>query len=163
MSGRLNLEVLEKDGKQKINKMKPTVKDVKEIHIKCHEDSRGLLFPLEFADLPIKINRIFYVTDVKDQSVRGEHSHYKTKQILICLKGECLVRCKDGKEVKEWSLKSPSTGLFIPNMIWDEQIYSTPDTILLVLSDTSYDKSDYIEDWDEYCNIMTSLGEENVL
>ena len=35
-------------------------------------------------------------------------------------------------------------------MIWDEQLYSTPDTVLLVLSNTKYDINDYIEDYEYY-------------
>jgi len=38
-------------------------------------------------------------------------------------------------------------------MIWDEQVYSNQDTVLLVLSNTLYDKSDYIEDYDEFIRI----------
>jgi hypothetical protein len=38
-------------------------------------------------------------------------------------------------------------------MIWDEQVYSNHDTVLLVLSNTLYDKSDYIEDYDEFIRI----------
>jgi hypothetical protein len=48
-------------------------------------------------------------------------------------------------------------------MIWDEQIYSSKDTVLLVLANTSYDKLDYIEDWKEYCKIMDKMRGNNVL
>ena len=140
-----------------------SLSSVKEIKIDCHSDSRGSLFPIEFSKLPIDPKRVFYVTGVTDRSTRGEHSHYKTNQVLICVKGECLVTCKDGEDSKEWTLSNPSQGLFIPSMIWDEQIYTTPETILIVLSDTAYQKSDYIEDWNQYCNIMKKEREKNVL
>ena len=55
---------------------------------------------------------------------------------------------------KRYLLDSPEKGLFIPNMIWDEQIYESDDTILLVLSDTAYDKDDYIENWEKYSDII---------
>ena len=35
-------------------------------------------------------------------------------------------------------------------MIWDEQVYMDHETVLLVLSNTLYDKSDYIEDYEQF-------------
>ena len=35
-------------------------------------------------------------------------------------------------------------------MIWDEQIYMSEDSVLLVLANTHYDVKDYIEDYDEF-------------
>jgi UDP-2-acetamido-3-amino-2,3-dideoxy-glucuronate N-acetyltransferase len=140
-----------------------SINDVRVIDIKSHVDPRGSLFPLEFSEIPIEPARIFYVTDVPDRKTRGKHSHYKTNQLLICLKGECCVRCKDGINAGDWTLSNPSVALLIPNLIWDEQIYMSPETVLLVISDTPYDKSDYIEDWSQYCEIMKKKREENVL
>ena len=137
--------------------------DVRLLKLPCHEDPRGLLFPIEFSSLPFIPERIFYVTEVSDRKLRGEHSHYKTSQVLICVIGECRVICKDGLQTKEWVLKKGDDALLIPSMIWDEQIYSSKDTVLLVLANTSYDKLDYIEDWEEYCKIMDKIRGNNVL
>ena len=49
-----------------------------------------------------------------------------------------------------WKLNQPWKALYIPEMIWDEQVYNSKDSILLVLSNTLYDPSDYIEDYDEF-------------
>jgi len=35
-------------------------------------------------------------------------------------------------------------------MIWDEQIYTSNDSVLLVLANTLYNTSDYIEDYEEF-------------
>jgi hypothetical protein len=35
-------------------------------------------------------------------------------------------------------------------MIWDEQIYVGHDAILLVLANTAYNSSDYIEDYEKF-------------
>ena len=106
--------------------------DVKILDFKSFYDTRGSLCPIEFSDLPIAVKRIFYVHDVPDRKLRGAHSHHTTNQILVCLSGSCTV-------------------------IWDEQIYNTDKTILLVLSDTQYDKDDYIKDWNEYLKIKESI------
>lgn len=130
------------------------MKGVEKISIKKFDAERGILCPIEFDVLPIDVKRIFYVYGVDNKEIRGNHSHYKTSQILICLSGKCLVTCKNGKEVEEYTLETPDVGLLIKNMIWDEQIYASKDTVLLVLSNTKYDKSDYIESWEEYCKII---------
>ena len=101
-------------------------------------------------DLLFEVKRIFYVFDVHNQNDRGKHSHYKTKQVLIALCGKVTVVCDDGKERQEYILNNASEALYIPEMIWDEQIYYDKNTVLLVLSDTLYDSEDYIEDYEEF-------------
>ncbi len=130
------------------------MKGVELVKIKQIEESRGTLCPIHLEDLPFEVKRMFYVYNVDDQEVRGKHAHFKTKQILICLKGECIVTCKDGFKVEHHSLNHPGIGLFIDNMLWDEQVYKSKDTILLVLSSTLYEKSDYIVDWEEYLDLI---------
>ena len=137
-----------------------TISDIRIIENEIFLDDRGALCPVEFSKLPIDINRIFYVYGVNDRKVRGKHSHFKTNQILICLAGSCKVICKDGDSEIEYTLSEPSKCLFIPRMIWDEQIYETDNTVLLVLSDTEYDKSDYIEDWDQYLKIKRGTNDK---
>jgi dTDP-4-dehydrorhamnose 3,5-epimerase-like enzyme len=128
-----------------------TINDVKVFDLNPYIDSEGSLVPIESNfDIPFKIERIFYVYGVHDQVDRGEHSHYKTEQVLICLNGSVKVLCDDGKNKKEWLLNDPTKALYIPNLIWDEQIYLTSDSILLVLANTKYDELDYISDYEEF-------------
>ena len=78
--------------------LKAEIGNVKIIDFKSFCDPRGSLCPVEFSNLPIDVKRIFYVYGVPDRKIRGEHSHYNTNQILICITGSCTVICKDGKE-----------------------------------------------------------------
>ena len=128
-----------------------TLADVKLLKLTPFIDSEGSLVPIESnLDIPFEIKRIFYVYGVHNQVDRGEHSHYKTEQVLICLSGNGQVLCDDGKSKKDWALNSPTEGLYIPNLIWDEQSYLTPGTILLVLANTKYNESDYITDYEKF-------------
>jgi len=52
--------------------------------------------------------------------------------------------------VRHYSLDKPWKALYIPEMIWDEQIYTDKDSVLLVLSNTNYDSSDYIENYTQF-------------
>ena len=128
-----------------------TVDDVEIINFKCFSESDGSLVPLEFnKEIPFDVKRVFYGYGVGDKNKRGEHAHYTTKQILVCLSGACEVICKDGESERRIVLNSPSQAVLIPEMIWDEQIYASPETILLVFSSTKYNRNDYIEDWQQY-------------
>ena len=121
------------------------------LELETFVDSEGSLVPIESnLTIPFEIKRVFYVFGVHDQIDRGEHAHYKTEQVLICLNGSVNVICDDGTNKKEWTLDDPTKALYIPNLIWDEQFYLTIDTILLVIASTKYDLLDYITDYEEF-------------
>ena len=121
-------------------------------------ENDGSLVPIESNyDIPFPIKRIFYVYGAKDTAVRGEHAHRTTKQLLICVHGKIEVLCDDGVNNKKYLLETPQQGLFIPEMIWDEQRYMSEDAVLLVLSNTYYDSKDYIEDYDEFLMIRENI------
>ena len=128
-----------------------TVDDIKLLKLNTFVDSEGSLVPIESnSTIPFEIKRVFYIYGVHDQEDRGEHSHHTTEQVLICLNGQIKVLCDDGKDEKEWILDKPNQALYIPNLIWDEQTYLTSGSVLLVLTNTNYDPSDYIEDYEEF-------------
>ena len=128
-----------------------TLDNVKLFELDTFVDLEGSLVPIESnSTIPFEIKRVFYIYGVHDQEDRGEHSHHKTEQVLICLSGKVKVLCDDGKDRKEWILDKPNEALYIPNLIWDEQIYLTSSSVLLVLANTNYDPSDYIEDYEEF-------------
>lgn len=128
-----------------------TINDVKLLNLRTFIEPDGNLVPVESKhDIPFDIKRIFYVYGVQNQDDRGKHAHHKTKQVLICLSGEVEVICDDGVHRKKYKLTKPHQAIYIPEMIWDEQRYMSEDSVLLVLSNTYYDESDYITDYDEF-------------
>jgi len=137
--------------------MNTTVEDLKIINLLRHCDSSGDLVAIEsLKDIPINISRIFYVFG-SDGENRGNHAHFKTRQVLICVNGSVIVTCKDGTNTISFNLDSKDKALFIPEMIWDSVSYTGKNTILLVLSDSQYDRDDYIEDFDIFKNIKSQL------
>jgi len=131
-----------------------TINDVKFFNTRTMVEPDGNLVPIESNyDVPFHIKRIFYVYGVKNQNDRGKHAHYKTKQVLICLNGKVEVLVNDGVKEKKYLLESPQQALYIPEMIWDEQIYHSEDTVLLVLSNMKYEPNDYINDFNIFKNL----------
>jgi hypothetical protein len=136
------------------SKKQITINDVKFFNTRTMVEPDGNLVPIESNyDVPFHIKRIFYVYGVKNQDDRGKHAHYKTKQVLICLNGKVEVLVNDGVKEKKYLLESPQQALYIPEMIWDEQIYLSEDTVLLVLSNMKYEPNDYINDFNTFKNL----------
>ena len=129
----------------------PTIDDVMFFNNKTVVDENGNLTPIEqLKDVPFEIQRIFYVYGVRSENLRGKHAHHKTKQLLVCLNGKIDVICKDGTYEVRYLLESPQQAVLIPEMIWDEQIYRSEDSVLLSICSTHYDKKDYINNFSKY-------------
>ena len=129
---------------------KTTLEDVKLLELNYHHEDDGILVPIEaLNNIPISISRIFYVVNASDK-VRGNHAHHITRQVLFCPTGKLEIRCFDGLESKTYVLDGPSLALYIPEMIWDETVYATPQTVMVACADTMYDADDYINDFDEF-------------
>ena len=116
---------------------------------KAFKDPDGTLVPIEFNKLPFVPKRMFYVCYIPKNEERGNHAHYETKQVLICVQGEILVKLHNGKALETTILK-PNQSVFVDKMMWDSQIFLTGNDVLLSICSTPYDKKDYIEDFDSF-------------
>lgn len=112
----------------------------------------GDLLPFELKNFSFDVKRIFIVKNVPIGVKRGGHSHYNTKQVLYCLRGEIEVLLYESKDPKKIILKENDFVIVDP-LVWDEQIFLTYDSILLSFCNTNYDKADYIENFEEFLNL----------
>ncbi|GJQ52245.1 MAG: isomerase [Anaerolineaceae bacterium] len=120
-------------------------------------DLRGSLTFAEFPGLlPFTPRRLFLVYDVPGKDVRGEHAHKELHQFLICIKGECSVVVDNGSVRAEARLDRPTLGLHLPPMIWATQYKFTPDATLLALASDIYKAEDYIRNYDEYLESIST-------
>lgn len=117
------------------------------------EDDRGLLVPIEFDNLNFVPKRIFYVTGVPEGDERGQHAHYTTQQILTCVQGEIIVKLHNGHKLETTTLK-PNQWVFVDRLIWDSQIFVTGNDVLMCVCSSTYQKSDYIEDFEAFKRII---------
>ncbi|MFY9555962.1 MAG: FdtA/QdtA family cupin domain-containing protein [Blastocatellia bacterium] len=117
-------------------------------------DFRGSLSFAEFdKTLPFLPKRYFSVFDVGEGETRGGHAHRSLHQLLICVKGSCLVCLDDGKIREQVLLNRPELALYIPPKIWATQEQFSNSAVLVVLASEVYDPTEYIKVYEEFLNI----------
>ena len=116
-------------------------------------ETKGNLSVGEFErQVPFTAQRFFLVYDVPNRETRGAHAHFKCKQFLICVIGNCSVLLDDGTSREEFFLDSPDVGIYLPPMTWGIQYKFSPDPVLLVFASDYYDSKDYISDYSDFLN-----------
>jgi dTDP-4-dehydrorhamnose 3,5-epimerase-like enzyme len=114
-------------------------------------DNRGQLIALESnRQIPFDVKRVFYIFGTKEGVPRGNHSHYKTKQFLVAVNGNCKVTLNNGKTKETFDLNKPNLGLFQDALIWGTMHDFSTDCVLMVLANEYYDVSDYITEYDKF-------------
>ena len=110
-------------------------------------------------DIPFAIKRIYYITDVAPEVVRGNHAHRELQQVLICLKGQVKIMVENAlrDEKQTIELNAINRGLYIGPMTWRQMYDFQQDTVLLVLADEYYDEADYIRDYAQFLEAADEL------
>jgi UDP-2-acetamido-3-amino-2,3-dideoxy-glucuronate N-acetyltransferase len=123
------------------------------------EDKRGDLSAGEFArDIPFIPKRYFFILDVPEPEVRGEHAHKLCHQFLLCIRGSCRLLLDDGEDSSEVTLDRPDVGVYVPPMVWGTQHSYSRDAVLLVFASDYYDPDDYIRSYVEFCALAARKG-----
>lgn len=118
-------------------------------------DDRGNLVVIESGrSIPFDIKRVFYIYNSDLNVIRGQHANINSEFILINVAGKSKVRVTDGEKEYIFELNKPMMGVYIPKMIWKDMYDFSSDSVLLVITNTYYDKNEYIRDFDEYVRIM---------
>lgn len=116
-------------------------------------DERGSLVALEsLKNIPIDIERVYYIYGTSMKQERGFHAHKELRQIAICVNGSLDILMDDGNTKETITLDTPSKGLLIDRMQWHVMKNFSPSCVLLVLADDEYRESDYIRDYEHFAN-----------
>jgi hypothetical protein len=114
-------------------------------------DPRGALTVGQIGDgLPFVPRRYFVIFDVPTGQLRGAHAHRTMHQLLVCVHGDCSVAADDGEHREEFLLDAPDLALHIEPTVWTTQFRFSGKAVLMVLTSGEYDRTDYIEDYEEY-------------
>jgi hypothetical protein len=108
-------------------------------------------------NIPFSIKRVYWIYKTPADIIRGLHAHKELMQFIIGISGEIKLKCEyiDGSE-EHFVLNSPSVGLFVPQMVWRNIIFSQ-EAVLLCMASHLYDENDYIRDYNEFKKTAASL------
>ena len=127
-------------------------------------DERGHLVVVEgMKDIPFEIKRMFYIYGTSNDVVRGQHANKNSEFVLINLAGSCKIKINDGKHEEIIVLNKPHEGIYLNKMVWKDMYDFSEDSILMVLSNYSYDAKEYVRDYEEFEKEMKKIreGEKN--
>lgn len=103
-------------------------------------------FKREMVDLTVlenvfdePIQRIFFLTNLKNDSIRGKNSTTNSYEGIICIKGSCEVVVVRENKSNNYFLNSPNVCLIVEPYDWHKIINFSNDTILLAFSNKKYD------------------------
>lgn len=105
-------------------------------------DLRGSLTVLENA-LPFDVVRMYWIYGADGQT-RGGHRHTYTRQALIAVAGQISIYMNDGITEEVVKLEYPNQCLLVEPKDWHTMTFG-PNSILMVLSSHSYDRSEYVD------------------
>lgn len=106
-------------------------------------DERGALMPIELDGLAVV--RVF-VVEAPDGAVRGGHGHASGKQLLVRLSGRIDIETRLAGDIHSFTLDDSDHAVLIASPVWSTQTYRGDGARLLVLCDTPYDPSTYINE-----------------
>jgi len=131
--------------------------------IKC-EVNGGKLAHLELGDIHgFGFERIYYLFDMNDQEVRGDHCHKILSQLVIVLRGSCKVELESKGIFYSFNLDLPTRALYIPKGFYRRLSQFSADALCLVLASDRYNEHDYIRGhdsfltWQETQSIISSV------
>ena len=125
-----------------------SISDVKISSSNLFSKGSGILTALSSKNIGWKIERIFFISSELPEE-RGDHAHKTCKQVFVCVSGEVSIVCNDGNSEKEFQLSGLGNNLYVPPGIW-VNINMSSKTSIAVITDKTYDESDYIRNWDDF-------------
>ncbi len=115
------------------------------IKLKSFSDGRGRLTPVDRV-LPFDIKRLYYICSITESAERGGHSHRLTTEAIFCVNGSFTVVINNGKTREEFYLNDHTQCLIVEPYDWHMIYNFSMGAILMGVSSTNYDHSDYYLD-----------------
>jgi len=121
-------------------------------------DKRGNLSFFENSNqVPFDIKRTYWIYDVPGGETRGGHAFVDSHELIIALSGSFDIVLHDGVKEIKYSLNRSYVGLYVPNLIWRQFENFSTNSLALIVSNISYNKQDYIRDFDEFKKIKNGI------
>jgi mannose-6-phosphate isomerase-like protein (cupin superfamily) len=98
-------------------------------------DERGRLLVAEDADIGFPVRRVFAVTGVPVDAVRGEHV-VPCRQAMVLVSGAATV----WSDETETRLTEPGDTVDLPSGSWVRYALATPDAVVLVFAEQPFQR-----------------------
>lgn len=117
-----------------------------------YTDSRGKLnvAQLDHLSQDFSVKRVFWITDVPEGTIRGEHANRECTELLVAVSGKVSLWLTDGSEEWNITLSDPNQGLYIPPMVWCKLYDFSSDATIVCMADKEYDPKQYINDYQQF-------------
>ncbi len=101
-------------------------------------------------EIPFKVERVYWLTGIESDQVRGNNATKTGKRVLVALKDKVEVELQDssGKGLN-FILDSPHVGLYVPQGYWSS-IHFPKGAILICLVSNTFNESDYIRNYNNF-------------
>jgi len=114
-------------------------------------DDSGYLGAIEIKkNFGFSANRVFFIKDLNNNSIRGHHSHKELKQVIVCLSGSFNMKLDNGRDVETISLQADDYCLYLDGKVWREMSSFEDGTILMVICDLEYELDEVIRDYNQF-------------
>ena len=119
---------------------------------KCSTDKRGSLCVAQSNLLhqDFDIKRVFWIYNVPEGAVRGEHANRSCTELLVAVHGSVRVWLTDGKSECEVVLDHPEKGLYIPPMVWCRLTHFSKECVCMCMANQDYNEDLYINKYDAF-------------
>ena len=113
------------------------------------------LTPLELKEfIDFEIKRI-YIIGNSEGGETSQHCHLEEKEFFIVVQGSCVAVIDKGDGLEEIEMVGPKNAIYVANYVWHGFKNMSKDAIIIALSSTNYnpDRSDYIDNYEEYLKV----------
>ena len=117
------------------------------------KDERGELSKF-FLDIDFIPQEFFIIKDVPLGALRGQHAHFKCKQLIMLIKGKLNVSLESKISNKTVLLNNPGSFIVIPALTWSKQEYLSINTESIVFCSEEFDEKDYIRDYQYFKKLI---------
>ncbi|MCM1449418.1 MAG: WxcM-like domain-containing protein [Clostridiales bacterium] len=118
-------------------------------------DPRGnLSFIQNGPSLGFNIKRCYWIYDVPGGEVRHGHAFRTQSELIVAMAGSFDVVLDDGNGPVRHHMSRSYYGLYVPPMTWRMLDNFSSCSVAMVLSSTTYDPADYIEDKSQFIGAL---------
>ena len=120
-------------------------------------DPRGNLSFIESkGHVTFGIKRVYWIYDVPAGMYRSGHAFKEQHEFIVALSGSFDVVLDRGQGEFKYRLSRAYQGLYVPPMTWRRIENFSTGAVVMVLSSEKYDPADYIENHDEFIDLINN-------